>query len=134
MPTMTKQEVVELLRSFEISPTSQRVEIAHYLFNSNGHMSADQILEGVNQEYPAVSRGTVYNALNVLVEKSLIREVIAAPGKVFYCPSGHPHHHVYYVDREELMDLPEELVDISGLARMVGTPAERMDLVVRVRG
>lgn len=133
MKSISKQDVVERLRVAGIGPTSQRVEIAHFLFNANRHMSADQILEGVNQEYAAVSRGTVYNALGVLVDKFLVREVIAAPGKVFYCPANKSHHHIYYVEQDRLEDLPEGMVDIREVSKKIGKPPEQMDVVVRVR-
>ncbi|MBF0611857.1 MAG: transcriptional repressor [Magnetococcales bacterium] len=141
---MSKMSVADKLRNAGISPTSQRVEIAHFFLNRRDHLSADQILEGVNREYPAVSRGTVYNALNLLVEKGLVVEVIAAPGKVFYDPNPKPHHHIYFVDRGTLEDLPESLPFPSQIQlpmeKLKDIPlgpnawVERVDLVVRVRG
>lgn len=131
---LTKNEVAERLREHGVSPTSQRVEIAHFLYQKQMHLSADQILEGVNQEYPAVSRGTVYNALNLLVGKALIREVIAAPGKIFYDPNIHTHHHIFYVDRGTLEDLPEEAVQVGTFCIDSACTVERVDVVVRARG
>lgn len=131
---LTKFDVAERLREHGVSPTSQRVEIAHYLYHKQMHLSADQILEGVNQEYPAVSRGTVYNALNLLVEKALIREVIAAPGKIFYDPNIHTHHHIFYVDRGTLEDLPEDAVNVGTFCIDPHCTVERVDVVVRARG
>lgn len=134
MRALSKADVAQRLRAHNISPTSQRVEIAHYLFTRQEHLSADQILDGVNREYPAVSRGTVYNALNLLVEKSLIREVIAAPGKVFYDPNTHAHHHIYYVDRDALEDLPAESVRVGDFSIPPGCTLDRVDVVVRAFG
>ncbi|MBF0284072.1 MAG: transcriptional repressor [Magnetococcales bacterium] len=129
-----KKAVVDALRMAGVSPTSQRVEIAYHLYNRQEHLSADQILEGVNGDYPAVSRGTVYNALNLLVEKGLVRELIAAPGKVFYDPNTHPHHHIFYVDQGVLMDLPAEMVQVKNIPVPEGCEIEQIDVVVRVRG
>lgn len=129
----SKQEVSDHLRGAGISPTSQRVEIAYYLFNRWEHLSADQVLDGVNQEYPAVSRGTVYNALNLLVEKGLILEVIAAPNKIFYDPNPTPHHHFYHVSMGTLIDVPPGVVTIGDVPVPDGCEIDRVDVVVRLR-
>jgi Fur family iron response transcriptional regulator len=130
-----KKDVVDRLRDHGVSPTSQRVEIAHHLYLRQEHLSADQVLEGVNEEYPAVSRGTVYNALNLLAEKGMIRELNAAPGRI-YDPNTHPHHHIYFVDRGTLEDLPVETVraSIGDIHLPEGCNIEAVDVVVRVRG
>jgi Fur family iron response transcriptional regulator len=146
-PNLSKKAIAEKLRASGINPTSQRVEISFFFFNTWMHLSADQILDGVNREYPAVSRGTVYNALNLLVEKDLILEVIAAPGKVFYDPNPTPHHHIYFVDRGTLEDVPNsQTVGISKsdspciaeIMARINLPQEcwmeRIDVVVRARG
>ena len=58
------------------------------------HLSADQVLAIVNQRHPETSRATVYNTLNLFVEKKLIREVIVDPNRVFYDPNTRPHYHL----------------------------------------
>src|SRR5882762_367723 len=87
--------LAETLRGHGINPTHQRIEIAHALFSRREHLSADQVMAIVNERHSETSKATVYNTLNLFLEKKLIREVIVDPNKVFYDPNTEPHHHMY---------------------------------------
>lgn len=131
---LSKQKVVELLRDAGVNPTSQRVEIGYTLFSSYAHLSADEIMQRVNADYPVVSKATVYNTLGLLAEHGLVREVIVEPGKVFYDANTMPHHHFYYVESGQLVDIPASDLEICAMPKLpAGTEAERVDIVVRLR-
>jgi Fur family iron response transcriptional regulator len=126
--------VVELLRRHDINPTHQRIEIAHALFSRGEHLSADQILAIVNGRHPETSKATVYNTLNLFLEKKLIREVIVDPDRVFYDPNTEPHHHFYNVDTGELTDIEAEAVRVSSLPPLpAGMETEGVDIIIRIR-
>jgi Fur family iron response transcriptional regulator len=130
----TRERVAEILRRHEINPTHQRIEIAYALFSRGEHRSADQILAIVNDRHLAASKATVYNTLNLFLEKKLIREVIVDPNKVFYDPNTEPHHHIYNLDTGELTDIDASQIEISGLPPLpVGMVADGVDIIVRVR-
>ena len=127
-------DLVALLQSCKISPTSQRLEIAGVLFALSRHLSADQVLEEVNRGAHRVSKATVYNTLNLFVRQGLIRQVIVDPTKVFYDPNTHAHHHFYNVDTGELVDIESGDLAIGRLPRApAGTRAEGVDVVIRLR-
>jgi Fur family iron response transcriptional regulator len=130
----TRDTLPGLLRSHDINPTHQRIEIAHALFSHQEHLSADQIMAIVNTSHSETSKATVYNTLNLFLEKNLIREVIVDPSKVFYDPNTRPHHHLYEVDSGKLSDIDAEHVQISGLPPLPeGMVTEGIDLIVRIR-
>ncbi len=130
----TRDTLPGLLRSHDINPTHQRIEIAHALFSRQKHLSADQIMAIVNTSHSETSKATVYNTLNLFLEKQLIREVIVDPSKVFYDPNTRPHHHLYEVDSGKLSDIDAEHVHISGLPALPdGMVTEGIDLIVRIR-
>ncbi len=130
----SKDDLADLLRSCDINPTHQRIEIAHALYSRHEHLSADQILAIVNQRHPETSRATVYNTLNLFVERKLIREVIVDPDRVFYDPNTSPHYHIYNVETGELTDIDAKAVRIDGLPELPpGMVTEGMDVIVRVR-
>jgi Fur family iron response transcriptional regulator len=132
--TYTRDNLPELLRDHDINPTHQRIEIAHALFSHQAHLSADQIMAIVNTRHSETSKATVYNTLNLFLEKHLIREVIVDPSKVFYDPNTRPHHHLYEVDSGKLSDIDAAGVHISGLPVLPdGMVTEGIDLIVRVR-
>jgi len=126
--------MAELLRGHGITPTHQRIEIAHALFSRCEHLSADQIMAFVNMRHSETSKATVYNTLRLFLEKHLIREVIVDPSKVFYDPNTSPHHHFYNVESGELIDVEEGAMQLSGLPRLpAGMVADSVDIIIRIR-
>jgi Fur family iron response transcriptional regulator len=129
-----RESLPVLLREHGISPTHQRIEIAHAILSRGKHVSADRILALANDRANETSKATVYNTLKLFVEKKLIREVIADPGKVFYDPNTAPHHHFYDVDTGELTDIDARAIAVTGLPPLpAGTVAEGVDVIVRIR-
>jgi len=130
----TRDQLVEQLRRHHINPTHQRIEIAYALFSRGEHLSADQVLAIVNDRHFETSKATVYNTLNLFLEKKLIREVIVDPNKVFYDPNIEPHYHFYDVDSGELVDIDAAGVQVNGLPALPeGMMTEGVDIIVRVR-
>jgi Fur family transcriptional regulator, iron response regulator len=133
-PHYTRDNIGNVLRAHDINPTHQRIEIAHALFSRGEHLSADQLLAIVNDRHSETSKATVYNTLNLFLEKKLVREVIVDPNKVFYDPNTAPHHHFYNVDTGELTDIDAGPITISGLPQLPdGMVTEGVDIIVRVR-
>jgi Fur family iron response transcriptional regulator len=129
-----RENLPELLRGHGITPTHQRIEIAHAIFSRGEHASADQILALVNQRAPETSKATVYNTLNLFLEKNLIREVIVDPTKVFYDPNTSPHHHFYNVETGKLSDIDAREIDIAELPPSPpGTVTDGFEVIIRVR-
>ena len=125
--------VKRLLQSHNVTPTRQRVEIAGFLFQKDQHLSAENILDGVNFEGHKVSRATVYNTLGLFTKKGLVREVLIDRERVFYDSNNTPHHHIFNISSGELRDIESTGVELvnqpvlpEGL-KMVGT-----DVIIRV--
>jgi Fur family iron response transcriptional regulator len=132
--TPDRAETAELLRRHDIIPTHQRLLISHALFCRRQHLSADQLMARVNQAGNEVSKATIYNTLNLLVEKGLVREVIVDPERVFYDTYTDPHHHFFDMDTGTLTDIEAEGLHVQGLPELPpGTVQEGMDIVVRIR-
>jgi len=134
MQTYTRDNMADLLRRHDINPTHQRIEIAHAMFSRCEHLSADQILSIVNVKHSETSKATVYNTLNLFVEKKLVREVIVDPSKVFYDPNTMEHHHFYDVVTGRLTDIDASSFKLSGLPMLpAGMVTEGIDVIVRIR-
>lgn len=130
----TRDNLIDLLRQHGINPTHQRIEIAHALFSHHGHLCADQVMTITNAKHCETSKATVYNTLNLFLEKKMIREVIVDPSKVFYDPNTHPHHHFYNTSTGELTDIDDEDIGLTGLPQLPpGLMTEGVDIIVRVR-
>lgn len=129
-----RDNLADKLRAHEINPTHQRIEIAYALFSRCEHLSADQVMAIVNERHSETSKATVYNTLNLFVEKKLIREVIVDPSKVFYDPNTSPHYHMYDVESGKITDIDATDIRVSGLPSLpAGVVTEGMDIIIRVR-
>jgi Fe2+ or Zn2+ uptake regulation protein len=95
-----------------VKPTPQRVVITEYLLHTDCHPTAEQILEKVVDELPvSLSRATVYNTLNALVEAGVIIEVYPEPGgPARYDANVSDHHHFVDVKTGRVFDIPAENV------------------------
>jgi Fur family iron response transcriptional regulator len=132
--THTRESLPALLREHGISPTHQRIEIAHAILSRREHVSADRILALANDRATETSKATVYNTLKLFVEQKLIREVIADAGRVFYDPNTSPHHHFYDVDTGELTDIDARAIEVTGLPPLPqGAVTAGVDVIVRIR-
>ena len=124
---MDRSQIVKLLQQHDVTPTRQRIEIAGYLFQRPQHLSAEDILEGVNAESNRVSRATVYNTMGLFTGKGLVREVLVDRERIFYDTNRTAHHHVYDVDSGELYDVMPSQIEIAAMpdlpegARIVDT-------------
>jgi len=134
LTNFSRDNLAEVLRRHGVTPTHQRIEIAYALFSRGEHLSADRLLAIVNKRHSETSKATVYNTLNLFLEKKLIREVIVDPNRVFYDPNTAPHHHFYNVDTSELSDIDAGQIDVSGLPPLPeGMVTEGIDVIVRIR-
>ena len=130
----TREEVSAMLRSYGITPTHQRMEIAQVLFEKRWHPSADQILAAVNVRYAESSKATVYNTLKLFLEKQLVRELIVDPTKVFYDSNLDEHHHFYDIESGEITDIDSAGIRVEGLPPLPpGMVAAGVDIIVRTR-
>ena len=71
-PLVAKSDLAGYLRAHGVTPTRQRLIISEVLFDKRQHVSAEQILRRVAQKDKSVSRATVYNTLNLFVDKMSI--------------------------------------------------------------
>jgi len=106
---------MELLESRGIQPSAQRVAVAEYALRATDHPSADVVFAKVREGFPLVSRATVYNTLNLFVEKGLLRPLVLAEGKVVFDPNVQPHHHFIDDVTGAIYDVPWDAVTVSRL-------------------
>ena len=122
-----------MLRDSRIPPTHHRIKIGEVLFSCQQHLSAEQVLDAVNQDDDEVSKATVYNTLGVFAQHGLVREVIVDPSKVFYDSNLSKHHHLYYSDTGELEDIDNKNIEISKLPDLPSDlQIEDVDVIIRV--
>jgi len=116
---MEKLEKLEYYKRMGLKMTPQRFAILEYLENNRNHPSAEEIFNALKDQFPSMSIATVYNTLEVLVAKGLVKELNIDPTKKRFDPITKPHHHFIcrkcgkIIDLEKNFDIaiPEELKD-----------------------
>ena len=122
----------ELLRAHGIQPTLQRVAVAECVLPCDTHPSADEVLAMVRRKHPGISRATVYNTLNLFVEKRLLRTQILREGTVVFDPNTGAHHHFVDEKTGKVYDIPWSAIRVSGHDSL--EEFEIRDLQVVMRG
>ncbi|HJW95288.1 MAG TPA: Fur family transcriptional regulator [Thermoanaerobaculia bacterium] len=115
-----KHKTDETLRDHGIQPSAQRVAVADYVLYTKEHPSADLVWNRVRDNFPWISRATVYNTLNLFVEKGLLRTLDLADNAVVFDPKMDKHHH--FVDEEDgsIHDVPWEKVQVCNIEGLRG--------------
>jgi len=131
---LNKREIADLLRDRGINPTTQRIEIAHLLFEKPQHLSAEEIRQRMNSEYEKCSQATVYNTLRLFVEKEVIGELIFSSDRILYDSNTDSHHHFVDVDTGHIYDLPPHVVSGPTLEGCGLQGAEILETSIVVRG
>lgn len=124
----------ERLRAHGIQPSAQRLAIAEYVLATQEHPSADQVLAAVQRALPMVSRATVYNTLNLFVERGLLRQLWLSEGCVVVDPKIEPHHHFIDESSGAIHDVPWDAVrvaDPSGSSGLSGFDVREYQVVMR---
>ncbi len=123
--------VIEDLRSRGIAPTPQRIAVAEFVLRTHEHPTADAVWDRVRERMPTVSRATVYNTLNLFVEKGLLRTQVLKEGTVVFDPHVERHHHFVDEKTGEIVDIPWSALRVAGANALDGFGIRDFQVVLR---
>lgn len=108
---------------------------------SKSHPTADDLFRGLTAAGRGLSRATVYNTLETLVEAGMARRMVISDGPARYDADVSEHVHLTTPDGR-VMDVPEDLSDrildrlpedlVEELERRTGMRIERIGLQLQV--
>ncbi len=131
---ISAEQIGQMLENHSIRPTSQRIDIAKVLLAKPQHLSAEQVFGQVNTNGELVSKATVYNTLNLFVDKGLIKQVVVDSRYVFYDSNTESHHHFYNEDTGLLQDIDNEAMVVKEIPSLPkNTVQTGIDVVIRVK-
>jgi Fur family iron response transcriptional regulator len=127
--------VLEMICAAGLRPTRQRLALAKVLFeNGNRHTTAEMLHIEAQAAHIRVSLATVYNTLRQFTNAGLLREMVVDASRSYFDTNTSPHHHFFFEESGELVDIREELITLSDLPPPPeGTTIDRVDVVVRVK-
>ncbi len=133
-PKLGLEELRHRLQAAGLRPTRQRLALAHLLFgNGDRHFTAEQLFqEALEQKYPP-SFATIYNTLHQFAAHGLVREIALYGSRLWYDTKTGPHYHFYIEDRDELIDIPEQMIPDLNIIAPEGLKITGVDVVVRVK-
>jgi Fur family iron response transcriptional regulator len=131
---MSMETPSERLAAAGMRPTRQRIALAEMALGSGErHLTAESLYaEALNAGIP-VSLATVYNTLRRFTMHGLLRELLVAPGKVYFDTNVSDHHHFFFEGSGDLADIPSHEVTLSRLpAAPPGATVSRVDVIIRL--
>ena len=110
--------VADILTQHGIQASAHRVAVGEYVLTTRDHPSADRVWAKVRQRFPMISRATVYNTLNLFVEKKLLRELHLSPDSVVFDPNMDRHHHLIDDETGRIHDVEWDDVEVRKIAKV----------------
>jgi Fe2+ or Zn2+ uptake regulation protein len=107
--------------------------VAKYVLHTADHPSADDVWKRVGESFPMISRATVYNTLNLMVQKGLLQQHVLTEGAVVFDPNVEKHHHFIDEETGAVHDVPWDQIEVSDVSRLDGFEVRDYQVVMRGR-
>lgn len=85
--------IAEELIKNNIKPSVHRMRVLEYLVDKKNHPTVDEIYTSLKHDCPTLSKATVYNTLNLLVEVGLVKALTIEDKEVRYDYTKENHGH-----------------------------------------
>src|SRR4051794_27607092 len=128
-------DLIERLRSAGLRPTRPRLALARLLFDAgHRHVSVEELHKEAIAAAIPVSLATIYNALHKFTAAGLLREVVVAPGRLYFDTNVNEHHHFFCESTGMLQAIPEEEIAVLGIpAPPIRTEISHVEVIIRLR-
>lgn len=114
---ITTELMGNILLEKGVKPSFQRISVLKYLIKEKNHPSVEIIYQAIHKDIPTLSKTTVYNTLNLLVEKGIVSALTIKENEVIYDFIEEPHAHFHCVECGNIKDIfiGKELLAINSL-------------------
>tara|TARA_B100001029_G_C14885039_1_gene352138 strand:- start:41 stop:457 length:417 start_codon:yes stop_codon:yes gene_type:complete len=122
-----EQNLVKKLRSSNLRPTKQRIEICKVLFDRERtfHFTISDLAKILNlNSKNKISLATIYNTVEILKSKGHLKEISINSDKTFFDTNISNHHHFFNENTNELTDFYDE--DISRIKIKKNIPGKKV--------
>ena len=126
-----RPDQASVLEGHGIKPSAQRVAVAEFVLHTDAHPSADEVWSRVRERFPMVSRATVYNTLNLFVQKGLVRQLTLTGGRVVFDPKVERHHRFIDEETGQIYDVPWDALRVSRVDEIEGFDIDTYQVVLR---
>jgi len=113
---MNKYE--KLYREMNVTPTKQRLDLAHLIFAKKQHFTAAELISMADKNKLNISMATVYNTLSLLEDKGMLKTINIDNELKFYDTNLEDHHHLYNTTMSTLTDIAHDKVVFAELPEL----------------
>ncbi|MBP7792112.1 MAG: transcriptional repressor [Candidatus Goldbacteria bacterium] len=99
------QNVKDELIKHKIKPSLIRIKVLECLRSTREHPDVEKIYQKLLKDVPTLSRTSIYNALKVMVEKGIIKEIMIEENEIRYDGINERHAHLKCIKCNKLYDL-----------------------------
>ncbi|MGA9117530.1 MAG: transcriptional repressor [Bacteroidota bacterium] len=124
---------IALLERCSLTPTPQRIAVVRSVMDAGKHLAAEAVFRRAKHFCHSVSRATVYNTLNLLVEKRVLRAQVLRDEAVVFEVNTRPHHHFVDDETGRISDIPWEDLSVRGLQKLKNVVVRDLQVVIRGR-
>jgi len=108
---------VEILKNNNLKITHQRLEILKYLDTHSTHPTADEIYSELKKKNPALSKTTIYNALETLQKNRLVQYLTISSLEQRYEIKNKMHHHFLCKKCKKIIDIEISCPNINKILK-----------------
>lgn len=98
--------VAEIIREKGVRPSYVRVRILDYMLTERNHPTADMIYRSLAPEIPTLSKTSVYNTVDLFLEKGLVQLIGIDEKEMRYDADTSAHAHFRCDQCGVIIDLP----------------------------
>lgn len=111
------EDIGAYLKSHNIKPSFQRMKIFEYLITHRNHPTVEMIYKTLVKEIPTLSKTTVYNTLNLFVDKRIAIVIVIEENETRYDADMEIHGHFKCEECSSVYDIDIEVekIDIKSL-------------------
>ncbi len=107
------ENIGDYLKSHNIKPSFQRIRIFEYLYQQRTHPTVDEIYKVLICEIPTLSKTTVYNTLNLFIEKQIAQMITIEENEARYDADTMVHGHFKCEKCKIVFDFQTDIVNIQ---------------------
>lgn len=115
---LTVHDCKRELKDAALKVTPARLAVLEYLENTVTPLSADRIIDHIQDEHIDVDQATIYRILEIFVKKGLLRRLEFQEGKYRYEKFGEEHHHLICESCGKIEDISD--CNIADLEKEIG--------------
>lgn len=123
-----------IYRELNVTPTKQRVDLAHLIFAKKQHFTAADLISMAEKNKLNISMATIYNTLSLLEDKGMLKTINIDNELKFYDTNLDNHHHLYNTSMSTLTDIAHDKVVFAELPELPKTlEIESTELLIKAR-